>query len=137
MRMATRSLQMAILSLVAGIVLTGCHSSPGEVRFVNRADPTQTLTLNRDRKVMTKLISAVHDVSIGSYTLKTAQGTTTGGFTSDGKGIKFKPDEGKPETVKFNPDGSFDFAQVLWAPRTETDGKLLRVVTLPQELKAQ
>jgi hypothetical protein len=133
MRRVTRS--SAILLLVSGFILTGCNSTPGEVRFVSRTNGTETLTLNRDRKVMTKLISAVHDVSIGSYTLKTTQGTTSGSFTSDGKGIKFKPDEGKAETVKFNSDGSFEFAQVTWAPRTDTDGKLLRVVTMPKELK--
>jgi len=133
----TRFLHVATVTLLAGLVLTGCQTSPGEVRFVNRTDSTKTLTLSRDRKVMTKLISAVHDVSIGSYTLKTAEGTISGRFTSDGKGIKFTPEGGKSETVKFNSDGSFDFAQVSWTPRTDSDGKVLRVVTMSKDLHAR
>jgi hypothetical protein len=137
MGMTTQISRATTLILLAGFILTGCNSGAGEARFVNRTNSTETLTLNRDKKVMTKLISAVHDVSIGSYTLKTAQGTTSGRFTSDGKGIKFKPAEGQAENVKFNDDGSFEFAHVSWAPRTDVDGKALRVVTLPKELKGQ
>jgi hypothetical protein len=101
------------LIVLAGLILTGC-GGPGEVRYVNRTNPSETLTLNRSRTVKTKLISAVHGISTGAYTLKTAQGTSSGTFSTDNNGIKFRPQEGTPETVKFKDDGSFDYAQGTW-----------------------
>ena len=102
------------LALLAGLVLTGCYSGSGEVRYVNRANSSETLTLNRARNVKTKVIYTFHGVSNGSYTLKTEKGTTRGTFSSDGDGIKFRPQDGEAQSVKINKDGSFDFAQGTW-----------------------
>jgi hypothetical protein len=96
-------------------MLAGC-GGPGEVRYVNRTNPNETLTLNRHRNVKTKLIATVHGVSIGSYTLKTANEKTLGTFTRDSDGIKFKSQHGKAETVKFRSDGSFEYEQGTWEP---------------------
>ncbi len=113
MKRTTNLLQAAMLILVAGLFLAGC-GSPGEVRYINRANSTEVLTLNRARTVKTKLISTFHGVSNGTYTLKTEKGTFTGTYSSDSKGIKFRLEEGKSVTSKIKDDGSFDFADGTW-----------------------
>jgi hypothetical protein len=123
--------------LVAGLILTGCQTSPQEVQYVKRSNSTERLTLIRERTAKAKLISTFHDVFVGSYSFKTTSGTISGTFTGDGNGFNFRSEEGKSETVKFDADGSFEYANATWVPRTPLDGKVLRVVLAPRELKAQ
>lgn len=127
MRRTTQSLRATILILLAGFLLAGC-GGPGEVRYVNRSNSTETLTLNRDRTVKTKLISTFHGVSIGSYAMKAANETTSGGFTRDSEGIKFRTEQGKAETVKFKADGSFEYANVTWEPAHVLKEKSLKAI---------
>jgi len=127
MRRTTQSLRATILVLLAGFLLAGC-GGPGEVRYVNRSNSAETLTLNRDRNVKTKLISTFHGVSMGSYRLKTENGTISGKFTSDHDGIRFKSEDGKTETVKPRDDGSFDFAKGTWAPAHPVKEKSLKAI---------
>ena len=124
--------------LLVGLVLTGCNSGSGEVRYVNRANPSESLTLNRARNVKTKLIFTFHGVSNGSYTLKTEKGTSSGTFSSDGGAIKFRPQEGESQSVKINKDGSFDFAQGTWqAAPVVMEKSLKAVASTSTEGKAQ
>src|SRR4051812_32680504 len=95
-----RLLQTAILILLAGLILTGCNTGSGELRYVSKTNPSESLTLNRSRNVKTKLIYTFHGVATGSYTLKTDKGTLSGTYSSDSNGIKFRPQDGKAETSK-------------------------------------
>ena len=107
---------IATLMVLAGLILAGCNGGSGEVRYVNKSNPSESLTFNRAKNVKTKLIYTFHGVSNGTYTLKTAKGTSSGSFSGDGERIKFRPETGQAETVKLNSDGSFDFDNVTWKP---------------------
>jgi len=127
-RRATQLLQTATLILVSGLILAGCHAGSGEVRYVNKTNSTEVLTFNRAKNVKTKLIYTFHGVSNGTYTLKTATGTSSGEFSGDGERIKFRPATGEGQTVKINADGSFDFANVTWKPTPQVIEKSLKAI---------
>lgn len=114
MKRATHFLQSSFLILVAGLLLMSCNHGSGETRYVNKTNPAETLTLNGTTDVKEQLIYTFHGVSQGTYTLTTDKGTATGKFSSDSSGVKFRPENGKAETVKPRADGSFDYAQATW-----------------------
>jgi len=127
MRRATQFLPVAILIVIAGVVLGGCVNGIAEVRYVNRTNAKEVLTLKHSMTMKTQIIHTFHGISNGSYTLKTEAGATSGTFASDGGGFKFRSEDGKAETVKIKPDGSFDYAHGTWALATDT-GKELKAV---------
>jgi hypothetical protein len=128
MRKAIRCLSLTALIVLAGLTVTGCFAGPGETQYVNRTNSTEVLTLNRSRTVKTKLISTFHGTSTGTYTLKTEKGTLSGSFSSDRDGIKFRPQEGEPETVKIKSDGSFEYVHTTWQPVPVRMEKSLKAV---------
>jgi hypothetical protein len=136
-RRATQFLQTATLILVAGLILAGCHGGSGEVRYVNKSNPSESLTFNRAKSVKTKLIYTFHGVSTGVYTLKTEKGTNSGSFSGDGERIKLWQDGSKADTVKINSDGSFDFANSTWTPVPEVSQKTLKALASSKEGAAQ
>lgn len=137
MRQVTRFLPTAILTILASLLMAGCHGDSGEVRYVNKSDSAESITFNRARTVKTKLIYTFHGTSSGTYTLKTAKGTTSGAFSGDGERIKFRPEAGGSETVKLNSDGSFDFAHVSWVPAPQVMEKGLKAIASSKEGAAQ
>ena len=113
MRRVTQFLPAAIL-IVLTLSLSGCHGGSAEVRYANRKNPKEVLTLKTSMTVKTQLIHTFHGMSNGTYSLKTESGTTSGTFAENRGAYKFRSEDGKSETAKINDDGSFDYGQGTW-----------------------
>ena len=112
---------------LALLVLGACHGGGSRTTFVNQKNPAETLTVEFQPSAMNHVFNLVHreqDFSEGRYTLKTAEGTTSGTYlkSSDGKKREytFEPKGGKSWKVEIAQDGSFTDARGVWkrAPAT-------------------
>ena len=116
MRTTTAIFRLAVLGTLAVGILSGCIKAPGEVRYVNKANSKETLTMKHTGGLKNVVIGGVHHVSSGDYTLTTEKGTTSGGFTVASTEFTFRPANGEKQTVKANSDGSFEFSHINWEP---------------------
>ncbi len=121
--MRCKHFPMFILLLV--LLLSGCQSGSSPLpigTFINQSDPAQVLEIKLDPSQTTNIFIRISietgankyfGKSVGTYTLKTQQASSTGKFvwaksTRDGSlnAVWFTADSGRTWTLSVRPDGS-------------------------------
>jgi len=108
-------LKLTAALIAIPLVLSGCFSGISQRQYVNSADSNDHLTLKTVITAKSRLISTVHGVQSGTYTIEDVNGVAeSGSYTINSEGFRFTP-EGRTGTLaKIGENGSFDYANRTW-----------------------